>query len=136
MSTLYPNGGALVLAGKVKTALATSTLHLYKAISRPLGPGTVIGDFTECDYDGYAAKTITAWNNPYLDPAGGASIQSGLEQFDYVYATGITNNVLGFYLVDSGSNLFFVGDFTDPIAMAANGDAIPLSLILNYGAPA
>jgi hypothetical protein len=134
VATLYPNGGALILAGNVKTLLAGSILKLYKAISSPLSVSTVIGDFTEADYDGYVAKTITAWLNAYLDPAGGASIQSGTQQFDFVAGAGTMNNVLGFYLTTAAGALFFAGSFPAPVPMNVNGDSIPLNLVLNYGA--
>jgi hypothetical protein len=134
--TLYPNGGALYLASLMRTALALSTLHLYKAISSPLNPGTTLANLTEADYDGYALKTITAWLTPYLDPLGGATIQSGTQQFDFVSVPLTTNTILGFYLLNAAGALVFVGNFDAPIAMAANGDAIPVNVSLNFGAPA
>jgi hypothetical protein len=110
-------------------------MHLYKAIATPLSVSTVIGDFTEADYDGYVAKTITAWNNAYLDPAGGASIQSGTQQFDFTSVPLTTNLVLGFYVTNAAGALIFAGNFDAPIAMIQNGDSIPVNATLNFGAP-
>lgn len=131
--TLYPNGGALILAGLVRTALAGAKLKLYKAISQPLSVSTVIGDFTEADYDGYAEKTIAAWLAAYLDPAGGASIQCGTQQFDFVGPVVTTNVIPGFYLTNAAGALIFAGSFPAPIAMANDGDSIPINITLNYG---
>lgn len=133
--TLYPNTAALYLAGLVRTALAGSKMALYKAIASPISPSTVLADITEADYDGYAQKTLTTWNVPYLDPAGGASIQPGTQQFDFVSGALITNVVLGFYVLNAAGALIFVGNFDSPIAMAHDGDSIPVNATLNFGAP-
>lgn len=134
--TLYPNSAALYLAGLVRTALAASKMALYKAIAAPLSPSTVLADLTEADYDGYAQKTLTNWLAAYLDPAGGASIQSGTQQFDFVHSAGDTNVVLGFYVLNAAGDLVVVGSFAAPISMTQNGDSIPVNCTLNYGAPA
>lgn len=133
--TLYPNGAALLLAGLVRTELAASKMKLYQTIAAPLSPSTIIADFTEADYEGYAEKAIANWLPPYLDPAGGASIQSGTQQFDYDALPGVTNVVLGFYVVNAAGDLIIAGSFANPIPMAAPGDSIPNNVTLNYGAP-
>jgi len=133
--TLYPNSAALLIAGLVRTELAGSKMKLFQAISAPLSPSTVIGDFTEADYEGYVEKTIANWLNPYLDPVGGASIQSGTQQFDYDPLPGVTNVILGFYVTNAGGDLIIAGTFANPIPMAAPGDSIPNNVTLNYGAP-
>lgn len=133
--TLYPNSAALYLAGLVRTALAASKMALYKAIAQPISPSTVLADLTEADYDGYAQKTLTTWNAPYLDPAGGASIQPGTQQFDFAAGAGDTNVILGFYVLNAAGALVFIGNFDAPIAMAHNGDSIPVNATLNFGAP-
>lgn len=132
--TLYPNTAALYLAGLVKTALAGSKMCLYKAITAPPSPSTVLANITEADYDGYAQKTIAAWLNPYIDPAGGASIQSGTQQFDFVSVPLVTNNVLGFFILNAAGLLIALGSFAAPIAMTQTGDSIPVNVTLNYGA--
>ncbi len=132
--TIYPNVGALKVAAIVRTAVALSVLKLYKGISAPLSQSTVIADFTEADYDGYTAKTITAFNPPYIDPAGGATIQSGTQQFDFVPVPMTTNVILGFWLETAAGDLIVAGNFDNPIPMQALGDSIPLNVALNYGA--
>lgn len=134
--TLYPNTAALFLADTMRTALVGAELALFKGIAAPLAPSIVLGDLTEADFDNYARITIAAWLPSYLDPAGGASFQSGTQQFDFVPGLGTTNNVLGFYVLNAGGDLILVGEFDAPIAMNALGDSIPLNVTLNYGATA
>jgi len=132
--TIYPNTGALLLAATMRTFLAASKMKLYQTIASPLSPSTVLADLTEADYDGYTEKTLTTWNLPYLDPAGGASIQPGTQQFDFVAAAGTTNVVLGFYILDAAGALVCVGSFDSPIPMGNTGDSIPINCSLNFGA--
>ena len=135
MAVFYPNVGCLWLAGNVQTDLANSVLHLYKSSLSPT-VSTILSELTaaECDYDGYSAKTITAWLNEILNPAGGASTQAPTQQFEYVDGVSHTaNNVGGWYLVTSGGSLVAIGTFTEPIPMAANGNGIPLDILLRFG---
>ncbi len=132
---LYPNVGAMLLAGIVQEAVAGAFIKLYSAIAQPLSPSTVKTDFTEADFSGYEAAEITAWFAPYIDPAGGATIQSGTFQFAYVapMADPVSNTILGWWLEDADGNLIECGNFPAPITMTRNGDAIPVDLLLNYG---
>lgn len=134
--TVYPNSAGLYFANLIRTALAAGMVHLYTAIANPISPSSVIGDFTEADYSGYAALEVTTWLAAYLDPAGGGSIQNGTQQFQYVFTSGtpVPNTILGFYLTNAAGALVMCGNFAAPVSMAANGDAIPLNLTLNFGA--
>lgn len=135
MALLYPNVGAMAIANVQRTALAGSKLKLYKAISQPLAPGTVLANLTEADFSGYAEKTITNFLAAYIDPAGGASIQSGTQQFQFVAPVGdpVVNTVLGFFLTTAAGVLVLVGSFDGSVPMTADGDAIPLNVVLNFG---
>lgn len=133
--TIYPNGGALILADIVREALDDAEVHLYTEIASPLSQSTVIGDLTEADFSGYAMITLSAWLASYIDPTGGASFQSGTQQWNAANPTTVQNVVLGWYLLTSGGDLLLVGEFESPIPMSAPGDAIPLDLVLNYGKP-
>ena len=133
--TMYPNVSAMWLAGIVRSALVGCKLKLYKAPCQHLGSDTVIGSFTECDYSGYTEKVIASFLPVYLDPKGGAAIQSGTQQFQYVppKANPIGNTVMGYYLITASGVLVFAGSFDSPTAMVSEGDAIPVNVILNYG---
>lgn len=135
MSVYYPNVGTLWLANNVQGDLASSVLHLFKSSYTP-SVASILSALTaaECDYDGYAAKTITAWLNEIYNPAGGASIQAPTQQFEYVDGVGhVGNTVGGWYLVSSGGSLVAIGTFDAPIAMTANGNGIPIDILLRFG---
>jgi hypothetical protein len=133
---IYPNVGALKIAATIRTFVALSVIHLIKAPISLL-PGTTLAALTaiEADFDGYTAIVVTAFLAPYIDPAGGASIQSGTEQFQYGPAASppVINNVYGFYLLDAAGDLLVAGTFDAPVAMQSIGDALPMNVILNYG---
>lgn len=61
----WTRAGAEAIAASMGAATPTFTmdakkLHLAKAIGQDEGFGQVIGDFTESDFDGYAAATLDA----------------------------------------------------------------------------
>lgn len=132
---LFTNSSAIIQAGILRTALAASKLKLFKQITAPLSVSTVIGNITECDFDGYGEEAVAAWLTPYLDPDGGASIQSGTKQF--VFVDGIPpvtpNIVIGWYVVNSLGALIAAGNFDLPIVMNADNQAIPINVVLNFG---
>lgn len=134
MATLYPNVGAMVVADTIRTSLAAAVLHLFKTVAGGLNVGNVVDDFEEADYSGYLEKTITTWLATYLAPGGGASFQSGTQQFQWATPVGdpVGNAVLGWYLLDSDDNLIAAGTFDAPVSMNAVGDALPLDITLNW----
>jgi len=127
--------GSLVLAGFVQAALALSILHLFKSSLTPTVDTTdVMFDAAEADYDGYAAKTITAWQAPGYAAVGGSSINCGYDQFNYVNAgPGVANSIGGFWLEDAAGAVILYGTFPKPYTMAVNGDIVPVEIVLNFG---
>jgi hypothetical protein len=132
----YPNGGALAIAAAVQALMAESIIHLYAA-PITLSPNTTLAQLqaVEATYDGYAPKTVTAFNPPYLDPAGGATTASGYEQFNYETeaSPGVTNNIYGLWVQDAAGVLIIVFAFDAPAPMAQEGDSVPVNVLLNYG---
>lgn len=137
MSNLaYPHAGALKVAATVQTLMAMSKIRLFKSnltITPSIDEAALVA--AECDYDGYVALTVTAFLAPYLDPAGGASIQSGTQQFQYgpVGTPPVINQVYGFWVETAAAVPILAGSFDNPVSMAQIGDAIPISVVLNYG---
>jgi len=134
---LYPQVGANKLADIVKTALANAEVHLIKD-NISLTAATVLADLTaiEADYDGYAAKTVTAWIGTYEDPAGGASIRSGELDFTYVPAVPPvvdTNNIYGFWVETAAGVLIVAATFGTPVPVGVGHTLFPLTVVLNYG---
>lgn len=134
-SQIYPNEGALWLAGVVQTALAASNMKLFQTGSVTLTAVTTLAelDAAECDYTGYAAEAIATWFDPLLNPLGGASIESGLLQFQIDAPYTVSNIVQGWYLVESGGGLVCAGDFATPRQLVGAGDGIPFNVELIFG---
>ena len=132
----YPLGGALALATAIQTLMAESIIHLYQSpIS--LTPQITLAELQaiEATYDGYAPKTVVAFNPAYLDPAGGATTASGYEQFMYEVeaSPGVTNNIYGLWVQDAAGTLIIVFAFDAPVPMAQTGDSVPVNVLLNFG---
>lgn len=132
---IYPNSGALWLAAVVQTALAASVLHLYQAGSVVLSVATTKTELTaaEADYTGYSDQTITTWFDPLLNPAGGASIESGLKQFAIASPYTVPNTIGGWWIEDSTGALVCAGEFPVPRSLVGAGDGIPMNVELIFG---
>lgn len=135
----YPNAGALRMAEVAQAAFAGAELRLWK--SGDVDPSAVTTlaelDAAECDFDGYAAITITAWNDPALNPLGGASIQASA-QFNTASPWSTGNVAGGYYIVDMTGTpeVLVIQPFPSPgIEMSGPGQAIPLTQLLLYGTP-
>lgn len=137
MAAWYPIAATLTQATEMQTALAGSALRLFQSSLNP-SPSTPQSDYVrnECDFDGYppGGNTIAAFLNPILAPVSGAQIQAPTSQFAYVDGVGhVSNNVGGWWLEDSLGNIRAVGVLDAPVPMAANGDGLPIDVILRFG---
>lgn len=132
---IYPNSGSLWLAGVVQAALAASDMHLFQAAMVTLSPLTDLADLTaaEATYTGYTAQTITAWFDPLLNGAGGASIESGLLQFSIAAPYTVGNLIQGWFLTETGGDLVCAGDFAVAKGLNGAGDGIPFDVSLRFG---
>lgn len=138
---LYTNSGAIFLATNARTALAASKLRLFKDTGLVPTPGTTLAELAaiEADYSGYTAGGITVANftTPLLNPTGGASIQSGLQQFAFVPEVdpedNVTNVIGGFFIVDATGKLVLVGTFPNGVPMQVEGNGIPMNVQLVFG---
>jgi hypothetical protein len=115
------------LAGLVASMLTTPKVHLYTALANPIGPFSVLADFTEATFGGYAAKTAL-FGAPYINGAGQAVTDSPLLQWQPTNST-TPNTILGFYVTDSaGAQLLWCGPLPTPVSLASPSDALPLVL--------
>lgn len=108
-------------------------LHLY---SNDLTPdaNTLLTDFTEAVFDGYAAKTVT-WSAVFIDENGVPTSSGGELLFSQ---TGIvtTDNVFGAYLTDTAGTTL-LGSFRlddPPFAFDAAGKALTVTIKLTNAA--
>jgi hypothetical protein len=117
-----------VLLG-IKTQLATvaaGKVHLFQNDMVPT-TASIIADFTEATYDGYAALSTPYGGGPYRETDGSFTIESSLS---FSMTGSVTPNIIyGAYQLDStGANLIFAKRFDNPIAMV---DAFSHILIVN-----
>lgn len=137
MATIvYPNSGALWLAGIVQAELASAEIKLFKSGTITLSRETVLADLAaeEADYTGYAAEVITAFSAPYVEASGGATIYSGLAAFAAAAPYTVANSIGGWWIETTGGDLVCAGDFAAPIVVGSAGAGIPFNVGLTFGA--
>lgn len=133
MGVFYPNAGCLAKATILQTALAGGKMHLFKDGFVPTVTTTKAElDAQEADFDGYTAggETVAAWLSPLLDPAGGASIESGTVQFEWAHDTDDVTNLIGGWYYTTAAGQLIVGTFPVSIPMEGPGQGIPLNVKL------
>jgi len=131
MGIFYTNAACLVNAAEKQTALAASKVRLFKSTFVPTVATTLAElEADEADFTGYPAggATITAWLDPLLDPAGGASITAPTVQFAVDPAPSATDIVGGFWLEDAAGDVRLVGQFAAPVPMEVEGQGFPLNI--------
>lgn len=106
--------------------LVTPKLRLYTAGPTPITRDSVVADFTEAGFDGYAEVAVVL-SNPVTLPSGDGrgSLASGNFIMD---GSADPQTVLGYYIV-SDTNDFVLGEaFETPVPMSAPGDFIALDV--------
>jgi hypothetical protein len=126
---------AMSLLAADTTALADATPNKMRLAKNNFAPSenTLIGDIVEADFDGYAAKTITAGVQPEgFDPTTDASVidlSPPAGGFRYA-STGITSlpmTIYGYYVTDgAGAVLLASAAFPTPIVITRTGQVIDL----------
>lgn len=134
----YPNAGALRMASVMGTELVNAEIRLYK-FGLAVDATTTLAqlDAVECDFTGYAAAVVAAWQAAALNPLGGASIQASV-QFNTAAPYTIGNIVGGYYVVDTTGTdeVLLIQPFPAPgIEMSAAGQGIPITQLLIFGTP-
>lgn len=115
-----------------------SKLHLFQNDIVP-GPLVLVGDFTECDFAGYAAKTaITTWVTFNDAPTGDQIVQNSTLELFAAGAITAPQFAYGWYATDNaGTELLAWGRFDDPYQFLANGDKLEVNqkvrVLLNTG---
>ena len=117
--------GAKVIAAANKARNANSVLHLFKPPFNPEVTSTK-EEFlaAECDFDGYAPATLTAWGDPILFGTGWATM-AATQTFRWVAGDdSVTNMVAGTFLVSSAGDLLTYQVFANPAPMQGPGQAV------------
>lgn len=134
-----PNAGAIFLCDQIGPDLANSKLRLFVQGFTPV-PGDTLASLVanECTFSGYnpGGYTLATWSNGMLQGSGGAWTAS--PQVDVYFippgsGSAVTQNVGGWFLVDSTGNLVADGTFTPVVPMNQNGNGFTISIALLQG---
>lgn len=100
-----------LLAGNKSALYDGSKIALFK--NTPLiSPTSVLTDFTECDFTGYAQATLTTWGAPFIDSTlQFAKMVSPLALFTAGSPITITNLVQGYFWVDALGTTYLGADY-------------------------
>lgn len=118
-----------------KTALADyvgAELHLYSNDMTP-DENSVLADFTECAYTGYAAEAIT-WSVPFIDENNVVTSSGGEKIFDQT-GSAATDQCFGGFLTDTaGTTLLGAFRLDDPpFNFSGTGVALTVTIKLTMG---
>jgi hypothetical protein len=130
---VIPSSQLLTLAGDLQADLALSNMHLYTAVVNPVGPRSVLADFTEAAFTGYAPAVLTAWGAPFLDPSGDGVTASPVGVFPGPSA-GSGATILGAYVTDTANAVLNAAVvFDTPIPLSGPHDSLSVMIQLAVG---
>lgn len=129
MSLVVPDAAEVVWLKNVlnHTAPQNLVLKLYKNNHNP-AEGDTESDYTEADFTGYSALTLTgsSWS---VSSSGGVTTASYAQQTFTSSADQSTQSVYGYYLVQASSGkIMWAEKFSDgPYPISFNGDDIKVT---------
>jgi hypothetical protein len=135
-TTLTMSEDALATAGPVTVlfissfvqSIAAKNVRLFQNAAS-ISVDSVIGDFVEATFDGYAAKVLTL-SLGYVDPSGLPVAQSQL--LTWLMTGAVTPNTVYGYWIDDGVDVLMCALFDAAIGMAAAGAEISVVLQDSY----
>jgi hypothetical protein len=128
--------GALLLAQRQQTYLIDSVVHLFQSTFTP-APGNVLADYlaAECDFDGYAPKTIAAWNEIVAAASTAFIVFAPTQTWIWAHVSlDVGNMVGGHFIVSAAGDLVDVVIYDPPIPMQGPFQSVvktPSELISN-----
>lgn len=102
---------------ELQTALVNCKMRAFKSGEVVINQGTVVADLeaAECDYQGYAEKTIAAVGAPIRDSDGSVVLNVPSQQFDFVTGAGEAENLVGgVWIEDASGDVRRVFEFEEP----------------------
>jgi hypothetical protein len=126
MAGVFPDTGLVDNITAWLTGLGTLTLHLARnnvTITR----ASVLTDFTEANFSGYAAQTIGAWGTPVYD-ATNHRYNSSAPPLTFLNSTGsVGNSIYAVYITNVAGHLVYAEEVTGgpatPVDMTTAGKA-------------
>jgi hypothetical protein len=96
---------------------AGAIVHLFKNNFTP-SPASVLADYMEADFSGYAASAAIVWNPAAFLPDGTAVVTGDAKVFGTTSPATILNTVYGWYATNAGGTVLLFGRrFDNPIAL-------------------
>lgn len=118
MANIIPNEGELEALEAIRTGrLQGGELKLFKNDFNPVD-GTILADFVEADFSGYAAITVNDWGAVFTDGAGTARTESTTKVFSH-NGGGTSNSVYGYFFVANGKVMFAGRSDSAPVTMSS-----------------
>jgi len=111
------------------------SVHLYANDYTP-NHESVLADFTEITYTGYAAQLVTAWATAYINANDQAQIVGSPTMIFSPTGTLVSGIAYGYYALDKNGNLVGAEQFPTPITLASPADAVTLVPSLNLASAA
>jgi len=106
MSIKVPNVSELTLLDAlISGKLNGAKLRAYQNNYTPVDT-SVIGDFTQATFSGYAEITLNTWTAAALNASNKAETSMAAQTWT-VAAGGVSNTVYGIYVVDAAGNLLY-----------------------------
>ena len=128
MAFIMPDEGELWLLEEIQTAaiLNGQNLRLFKNNITPSSI-SVIGDFTEADYSGYAGVTTVSFASA-TEVSNKAQITDAAARGFTHNGGGTANTVYGYYYESGSGKLILAEAFSSPVTMASFGDNVSVQL--------
>jgi hypothetical protein len=132
MNGVTPTSGDFANATAIATALAACTIDLFQN-NISVVKSTPVGSLEVATFTGYTQQTVATPGPPVIDPVlGGVSIIMPSKVFAAASPYTVGNTIYGWYLRDATGALIAAGNFPTPINVGGLGQAVPLTVTLNF----
>jgi hypothetical protein len=137
---MYPTLALREIAEGLSIAMSAGVITV-RLIAAPvvLTPSMVVGDFTEADFSGYAAETVTVVGPAWDDNEGNAVLSLTAAHFQGTTGA-VVNTIYGYWITaqlkPTGAVMLLEAQLFDtPIPIAGSGDAIDFVPFAKIGQP-
>ena len=135
MSAVVSDDGLQVIANHLEFEPFTVKIKLFKSDHTP-ATGSVIADFTEADYSGYASQDSDPVSVTWDSSAGGKAIFLFTQKTFTRGAGGTTNTIYGYFIQinDHGGTqkLLMAEKFSAPVVLDTNGQYIQITPEIDF----
>ena len=115
------------LVNPAAALLAAPKLKLFSAVVGVPNPSSIIADFTEVVFTGYAEFVVAAWGGVINLPAGNGKGNLVSKDWACTAAPAPATQAAGYYIID-GVDLVMAELFDAPVPIAAIGDFVSLDV--------